>query len=443
MSSYISRIDITKIDQGTRRRLFDYVLRKGVSHRDLGIDYTYFHRVKTGKYRVTDNVLLKILEHLSEEEFRRVVGGRASEYYGLVKEGVVDYGLVIDILNKAREDPFIKSLIIREAKELEKTLEKNEIIVSESDVEKFKKLLANKSPNTAKDRLRYLLKALNELNWVLSPEKINEFLAEKEKESRYLAHHYAKSLKLFIKLVYGRNQLYNSFSVPQVRGGVNIVVPEENEIVEIAKNIDWEIGRAYLILLAETGLRPTEVISLRLGDIDLDKRIIRVSKLYGTKRAYISFIHGSTARYLRYIYLPQRENYLNNIAPKLERIGLDPKKLSDRLFPTGLKKVRRVIEETSERVIGRKITPMMLRKVFATIMIKRGAPPYVINILQGRVPPKEFEVLERNYIGLNLEDLREYYERCAPKISEHLIKLYDIASIRYLLKKYRSSEENI
>ena len=67
-------VDPSKLDEETRRRLLQLVLAKGITYRELGLDRTYFYRIRTGKYRITDNVLRRLLEHISEDEFRRVVG---------------------------------------------------------------------------------------------------------------------------------------------------------------------------------------------------------------------------------------------------------------------------------------------------------------------------------------------------------------------------------
>jgi integrase len=420
VSSWILKIDLSKISQNDRRNLFEYVIRKGVTYKDLGVDYTYFHRVKTGKYRITDSLLLRILEHLTEEEFRRIVGSNAAEYYGLVKEGVVDYGLALSILDKAKEDPVLQSMILRLGKELEKNLGKKEVIVVQEDVEKFKKLLADRDPKTRSDRVRYLIKALEDMGWTLTPEKIREYIKQVKASSPHLAHHIAKSLKLFIREVLNNPELYTAFKTPQFRGLPKPEILNEDQLTEIARNIEYEGARAFFILLAETGLRVNEVLNLRIGDVDLENRIIYVGKIRKTKRAYITFLHTSTATYLKYDYLPFREKYVEETEPKLRNLGVDVEKWKAKLFPMSEDVLRQHIKKACLKVLGKEIDLRTLRKTFATIMHLKGVPPAVVNMLQGRAPPKEFEVLERSYLAITIEDLRRYYEQYAPNITAKL-----------------------
>jgi len=52
--------------------------------------------------------------------------------------------------------------------------------------------------------------------------------------------------------------------------------------------------------------------------------------------------------------------------------------------------------------------------------VGKGVPPAIINILQGRAPPREFKLLEERYTVLTLETLRRYYEENAPKVAVRL-----------------------
>ncbi len=58
----------------------------------------------------------------------------------------------------------------------------------------------------------------------------------------------------------------------------------------MAKAIGWPPAKAYYCMLAETGLRPGEVLELRLGDVDLKGRTVKPRRLTETKKAYVLFI---------------------------------------------------------------------------------------------------------------------------------------------------------
>ena len=38
-------------------------------------------------------------------------------------------------------------------------------------------------------------------------------------------------------------------------------------------------------------------------------------------------------------------------------------------------------------------------------------PGQIIDLLQGRVPPREFQVLARHYLAVNIRELRDVYDR--------------------------------
>jgi len=44
-------------------------------------------------------------------------------------------------------------------------------------------------------------------------------------------------------------------------------------------------------------------------------------------------------------------------------------------------------------------------------MSLRGVPGQIIDLLQGRVPPREFQILTRHYLAVNLRELREVYDK--------------------------------
>ena len=129
------------------------------------------------------------------------------------------------------------------------------IAISREHIEKFKKLLSTKAKKTKADRLRYLERALRDLNYELSPDRLQEYIAELHEISPNVAQHVAKALKLFIKHVIKDPNLYSAFKTPRTE-----VVPREiptiDDIRKVARAIEWPPAKAYFALLAETGLRP-------------------------------------------------------------------------------------------------------------------------------------------------------------------------------------------
>ncbi len=115
MERWFEKLDLSKLSDDARYRLFDYVTTaKGLGPKDLGISYTSFYRIKQRKQRVSDNVLTKILQHLTPQEFERVVGAKDRlRALGIVREdGSIDYGLTLEILALASQDEYLKQAIL-------------------------------------------------------------------------------------------------------------------------------------------------------------------------------------------------------------------------------------------------------------------------------------------------------------------------------------------
>ena len=419
----VSKVKLEAIKDEDRYRLFNYVINK-YGEKALGYDKTTIYRVKKKQRKVTDNMLRKILSLIKEDEFSKIIGvGKRLESLGIIRDGVIDYGIVSEILAYARNDPILKSLIVRFVVENMPNEIPIVVKVTKKHVEKFKKVLKNKSEKTAKDRLRYLEKALDELEWELTPEKLDEYIIEKlDSEGVHVATHIAKSLKLFIKEVIKDDKLYRSFKIPKANEELVATNLTIDEVVKVARAIDDLTAKTYFILLAETGLRPGELLNLKVTDLNLKERIINVMRVSGSKRAYISFIHVETRDFIAKEYLPYRrqriEIYENHVGRIQDRSVVTEWK--SKLFPMKDRVIRQIIYEAMDEALGHRFRLYDLRVFFATYMTKQGVPPQVINILQGRAPPREFKVMQQHYLALSIEDLREYYDKYAPKICERL-----------------------
>ena len=419
--SWRDRVDLAKIDDETRYRVLDYVLAKIGSYRELGYDRTYIYRLRTRKLKVSDSFFRKLLDFLSEEEFTRLVGSeRKLEALGILKNGVLDYSLVLEILNYALKDKYLLNLIAKWFYENVAHQIPRVVAVKKEHVEKFEKILATRAKKTRVDRLRYLLKALDDLDWELTPEKLEEYILELYEESPHAARHTACTLKLFIKTVLKDSTLYNSFKVPKTPEKLVARALTLDDIVEVASEIEHEGARAFFILLAETGLRPSEVYSLTLGQVDLDSRTIIIGKISETKRSFLTFLHKTTADYLKEVYMPFREEFIKKYEPCVKNLpDFDLAAWKTKFFPFKEWVLRKEIYGAMDKV-GRRFRLYDLRAFFSAYMTKRKVSPLVVNILQGRLPPREFKILQSRYLPFTEEDLREIYERNAPCVSKYL-----------------------
>jgi integrase len=301
--------------------------------------------------------------------------------------------------------------------------------VSEQDIEEFTKAkrLKGLKEKTIHDHVHYLRLALSELNWVLEPEGIREFLAGlREDDEEHVLRHVTVALKSFLKTVLKPKDpalfklLYGSFTVYRPKANNRITLPSLEQLRAIWRQLPTVESKFYFTLLAETGLRPGEPFNLAINDLDLEHGVIRIGKVTETKRSFVAFLRPEVIDWVRESYLPAREAL---IKAKLDIVKADylgvnanAEDWARRLIPFDRDRLRREIKETAKQVLGREFELYELRKFYATWMISQGVPESIVNTLQGRAPPSEFRILVEHYWSPHHEELRQWYLKFAPRV---------------------------
>ncbi len=162
---------------------------------------------------------------------------------------------------------------------------------------------------------------------------------------------------------------------------------------------------ALLEILYSAGIRLSELIALRLADIDFDNGTIKVTGK-GSKQRIIPF--GSRARSALQAYIAVR--------PELASRGERPSNafLSSHGKPMSPKVVNRLMN----RYIGmvseiEKRSPHVLRHTFATHLLNRGADLRAVKELLGH----ESLSTTQMYTHVSVEHLRKVYAQAHPKAS--------------------------
>ena len=418
-------VDISKIDQETRYKIFMYLWKKRVGSRELGIHPTYANRIKNRRVPVSDNVLERLLEYLTAEELAELTG-----VYVIEK---VEPHTLIQVVKAGLANPQLRDLVIDMVMRYVDLGEyERKYRVSEEDLKKFEEFLRrNRRRKTVQDRLYYLKVALRDNQFVLDASKLDDYIMEKAEESIDRAIHIARALKLFLKVVVRPKEprkfliLYNSFTTPskrrkQLPRALKILHDKEEplsleDIREVARHIENPAAKLAYVLLAETGLRPSEVFNLTLEDIDLEARAVIPAKITESKRAYISFFSQTTRDYIEKEYLEWREKYIkDNLArvrnlarqwsPRDRYTTIDElvEDWENKLIPIKESRIRSIIKDAMAKA-GIVFRLYELRSFFTSWMIQHGAQEIWVNIFQGRAPPKQFEVMVNHYLQPVLE----------------------------------------
>jgi len=162
-------------------------------------------------------------------------------------------------------------------------------------------------------------------------------------------------------------------------------------------NIDDLRDRTMVSLQLTTGLRPQELMNITLGDIDIEKGIVKIKK---TKTKIDRVI------YLKTHVLLLLERYLRKRGGTHKYLWTCKNKDA----PMKLHRYQKLMKKYSEKS-GIKVTPYMLRHTFATLFIRNGGDIKALKEIMGH---KQIETTER-YIHEDEERIREQALKHSPE----------------------------
>ncbi|MFX0091844.1 MAG: tyrosine-type recombinase/integrase [Candidatus Hodarchaeota archaeon] len=173
------------------------------------------------------------------------------------------------------------------------------------------------------------------------------------------------------------------------------VVPSKKELQRFYETLTNLRDKTIMLMYATSGLRASEVLRLRLDEVDFNTRTIKPEKRNSrTKRTtWISFFNRETAIVLK--------QYLHN-----------RKMSSELLFPISRRWLERIFQKSSQKS-GIRITPQKLREWFCTEMSLNGVNEAYIDVYCGRFPKS---ILGKHYLDYSYEKLKLIYERANLKV---------------------------
>jgi len=419
-------INIEKINNEERVKIINYVMeKKGAKARDLEVTINLISMIRSGKRRVTEDLLCRALKFLSNEELAKLLGQ-------VPELEPASIGDLVRVIARARADPEYRDLLLsyldRYLGDYVRSIGR-EWVVTEQDIEEFVKAkrLEGVTEKTLRNYVHYLREMLAELNWTLTPDGIREYLAElREEGEEHVLHHLTTALKSLLKAVleprdpYLFGLLYHTFKTYKAKSNNRIKLPTIDQLRQIWQGLPTIESRFYFALLAETGLRPGEPFLLSIDDLDVEHGMLRVGKITPTKRAFIAFLRPGFLEWAKSVYLPHRQAWVEKMAKAWETSSLFSREVIEnakrKLIPFDQSRLRREIKDVARGVLGRDLELYELRKFFATYLLMQGVPESIVNILQGRAPPSEYRVLIEHYFSPKHEELRKWYLQHAPKV---------------------------
>lgn len=198
-------------------------------------------------------------------------------------------------------------------------------------------------------------------------------------------HYYSVFVRRFLKWIGLKDEVP---VVPKAKNGFSDALSwdEVEALVNAARD---HVDLIIVSLMAESGLRASELLSLRVGDLDLNNGIARVTGKYGKQRVVVL---GPLSRAILAEYIA-----LKGANPNDRLINISYQALYKRL-----KRLARVASIDPKRV-----RPHVLRHTFATEALRRGMSLPALQKLLGHSDLKVTQL----YLHLTGEDVRREYER--------------------------------
>lgn len=270
---------------------------------------------------------------------------------------------------------------------------------------KYERKLSDNTVNSYRDNLKQFYMYFEHQNILnLNEKDIKDFISNLNKTEKTKAH--------YITVI---NSFYN-FLVDEEKITINPCenirqpklpkkLPNYLTVEEVDKLLDLRLNtplayrnKAMLELLYSTGIRITELVELKLNNIDFNDELIRVMGKGSKERIIplgeeaIKYLSLYVNQYRNLILKTKTSNYLfiNNFGNKMSRQG----------FFKILKK------ECKDQGIEKNISPHTLRHSFATHMLNNGADLRIIQELLGHSDISTTQI----YTHLSKEKIKQDYE---------------------------------
>lgn len=250
----------------------------------------------------------------------------------------------------------------------------------------------------------------------LDPEQVEEYLFMLQKRSQTPSQTYFKHT------VYGLRFLLKSEGLPYEYLHLPAIKKEKKLPIVLSKPEIWRLLKACQLLkhklliglLYGCGLRCLEVRSVRLSDLDFDRKQLRVVQGKGKKDRYVPLSEHLIRGLKKYIETEKPQEYLFNGQP-MGRAGGD---FDSRYSQRG---VQWVVKQACKRAqISKEVHVHTLRHTFATHLLEDGLDILSIKNLLGH------EDIETTMIYLQIAQIETHkafspldtlFEQCSPHTS--------------------------
>jgi integrase/recombinase XerD len=215
------------------------------------------------------------------------------------------------------------------------------------------------------------------------------YVLEKEGLSENTANSRLNALKFYFEQVLGQERFFIDLPRPKKP----LILPKvlgEEELGRLFKALQNKKHKAILFTAYSAGLRVSEVVSLKLQDIDADRMLIHVRRAKSKKDRYVA---------LSPVLLDILRAYARSYQPR-PKVYLFESEQTGAAYPT--RTVQRVFQLAKQRAgIQKQIGIHSLRHSFATHLLEKGTDIRYIKELLGHFSIKTTE----RYLHVSRRDL--------------------------------------
>lgn len=279
----------------------------------------------------------------------------------------------------------------------------------------FEKNLSNNSKlsyeNDLNIYLHYLKKNnINSINQVKSSD-IEKFLEERnnKKDSVATIAHKLTTIKNFHKYLFITKRINKDISLNIARPKMKKRIPDALTITEVDKLLDIELktvfdyrNKAMLELMYATGLRVSELVNLKVFDIDTVNCIIHIMGK-GNKERIVPI--GEYSMEYLFLYLEKRGELLKKNSCEYLFLNNHGKQMTRQGFFKNLKII------LQQKGLNPNIHPHTLRHSFATHLLNKGADLRSIQEMLGHSDISTTKI----YTHISLDKVKEDYQKYHPR----------------------------
>lgn len=210
----------------------------------------------------------------------------------------------------------------------------------------------------------------------LSNTEVNRFI-----EDVFIKRHYAISthrqfisaLKQFI-IFYPDTQISNLLLTRPKKSRKLPLVLSQQEVIDLIRHTANLKHRAIIALMYSCGLRISELISLKLTSIDIDRKQLVVQNSKGRKDRYVSLADS---------FIPLLSNYFYTYKPQVYFVE------GQKGGPYSAESIRQFLKRACKTAqINKPVTPHTLRHSYATHLLENGVDLRYIQELLGHAKPE-------------------------------------------------------